>query len=44
MIRPGSEIDYLVAALVKFVEKLNNSGVVGTDAQFWQNVALRKHV
>ena len=35
MIRPGSEINYLIAALVEFVEKLNNSSVVGAHPQLW---------
>ena len=35
MIRPGSEINYLIAALVEFVEKLNNASVVGAHTQLW---------
>ena len=39
MISPGSEIDYLVAPLVQFVEKLDHADVVSRDPNFGKNVA-----
>ena len=39
MISPGSEIDYLVATLVKFVEKLDHADVVCRDPNSGKNVA-----
>ena len=39
MISPGSEIDYLVATLVQFVEKLDHANVVRRNPNSGKNVA-----
>ena len=38
-VSPGSEIDYLVAPLVQFVEKLDHADVVCRDPNFGKNVS-----
>ena len=38
-ISPGSEIDYLVATFVQFVEKLDHADVVCRDPKSGKNVA-----
>ena len=39
VVSPGSEIDYLVAPLVQFVEELDHADVMCRDPNFGKNVA-----
>ena len=41
MILPGSEINYLVAALVQFVEKLDHASLVSCEPYSGENVTLK---
>ena len=42
MILPGSEINYLVAALVQFVEKLDHASLVSSEPYSGENVTLKR--
>ena len=41
MISPSSEINYLVAALVQFVEKLDHASLVSGEPYSRENVTLK---